>query len=176
MSSPSSTYINSGHSWVWSGSRAPGSNRTICISKPPVTATSLTNTPAAKVDGFHGRSSHRTHRSWPDSRSFILNHLLTPNVKDETRVGERADDLNLGKMRSGARPCELRSIPRALSLSAGYANSFICLIEIQAKNVFFRVFASAIGEIFVFSDDFKTAFLQYSYRPDVVRCCLAKIG
>src|SRR6266566_2399518 len=45
------------------------------------------------------------------------------------------------------------------------------LIEIQAKNVFFRVFASAIGEIFVFSDDFKTAFLQHSYRPDVVRCC-----
>ena len=56
------------------------------------------------------------------------------------------------------------------------ANSFICLIEIQAKNVFFRVFASAIGEIFVFSDDFKTAFLQHSYRPDVVRCYLAKIG
>jgi hypothetical protein len=42
---------------------------------------------------------------------------------------------------------------------------------IQAKNVFFCVFASAIGEIFVFSDDFKTAFLQHSYRPDVVRCC-----
>jgi hypothetical protein len=34
-----------------------------------------------------------------------------PNVKDETRAGERADDLNLGKMRSGAGPCELRSIP-----------------------------------------------------------------
>ena len=31
-------------------------------------------------------------------------------------------------------------------------------------------FASAIGEIFVFSDDFKTGFLQRSYRPDVVRC------
>src|SRR5439155_24179427 len=60
---------------------------------------------------------------------------------------------------------------RALSLSAGSANSFICLIEIQAKNVFFRVFASAIGEIFVFSDDFKTAFLQHSYRPDVLPCC-----
>src|SRR6266513_2572939 len=59
---------------------------------------------------------------------------------------------------------------QALSLSAGKANSFICLIEIQAKNVFFRVFASAIGEIFVFSDDSKTAFLQHSYRPDVVRC------
>jgi hypothetical protein len=42
--------------------------------------------------------------------------------------------------------------------SGVWANSFICLIEIQAKNVFFRVFASAIGEIFVFSDDFKTAF------------------
>src|SRR5712675_2295789 len=42
---------------------------------------------------------------------------------------------------------------------------------VQAKNVFFRVLASAIGETFVFSDDFKTAFLQHSYRPDVVRCC-----
>ena len=63
---------------------------------------------------------------------------------------------------------------RALSLSAGEANSFICLIEIQAKNVFFRVFASAIGEIFVFSDDFKIAFLQHFYRPDVVRCCLGE--
>src|ERR1700693_3771756 len=51
---------------------------------------------------------------------------------------------------------------------------FICWIEIQAKNVFFRVFASAIGESFVFSDDFKTAFLQHSYRPDVVRCCLGE--
>ena len=60
---------------------------------------------------------------------------------------------------------------RALSPSTGEANSFICLIEIQAKNVFFRVLASAIGEIFVFSDDFKTAFLQHFYRPDVVRCC-----
>ena len=50
-------------------------------------------------------------------------------------------------------------------------NSFNCFIEIQAKNVFFRVFASAIGEIFVFSDDFKTAFLQHSYRPGVVRRC-----
>ena len=44
------------------------------------------------------------------------------------------------------------------------------LIEIQAKNVFLSVFASAIGETFVFSDDFKTAFLQHSYRADVVRC------
>jgi hypothetical protein len=50
------------------------------------------------------------------------------------------------------------------------AVALVCLIEIQAKNVFFRVFASAIGEIFVFSDDFKTAFLQPSYRADVVRC------
>jgi len=38
--------------------------------------------------------------------------MVSPsNVKDETRAGERADDLNLGKMRSGAGPCELRSIP-----------------------------------------------------------------
>jgi hypothetical protein len=44
-------------------------------------------------------------------------------------------------------------------------------MEIQAKNVFFRVFASAIGEIFVFSNDLKTAFLKHSYRPDVVGCC-----
>jgi len=45
-------------------------------------------------------------------------YAVGPNVKDETRAGERADDLNLGKMRSGAGPCELRSIP-ARSLSAG---------------------------------------------------------
>ncbi len=68
-------------------------------------------------------------------------------------------------------PCELRSIPARCLCRLVRLNSFICLIEIQAKNVFFRLFASAIGEIFVFSDDFKTAFLQHSYRPDVVRCC-----
>ena len=45
------------------------------------------------------------------------------------------------------------------------------LALIQAKNVFLRLFASAIGETFVLSNDFKTAFLQHSYRPDVVRCC-----
>src|SRR2546423_9225607 len=56
---------------------------------------------------------------------------------------------------------------RALSLSAGSANSFICLIEIQAKNVFFRVFASAIGEIFVFSDDLKPHFCSTLIN----RCC-----
>ena len=48
--------------------------------------------------------------------------------------------------------------------------ALVCLIEIEAKNVFFRLFASAIGEIFVFSDHFKAAFLQHSYRSDVVRC------
>jgi hypothetical protein len=48
------------------------------------------------------------------------------------------------------------------------------LIEIQAKNVFFRVFASAIGEIFVFSDDFKTAFLQHSIDPMLSVAALAK--
>ena len=46
--------------------------------------------------------------------------------------------------------------------------SFICLIETQAKNVFFRLFASAIGEIFVFSDNFKTAFLLALLST---RCC-----
>src|SRR5206468_295154 len=109
-----------------------------------------------------------------DGRLGLLIHsniFVEPNVKDETRAGERADDLNLGKMRSGAIGMRTKVNSRALSLSAGQANSFVCLIEIQAKNVFFRVFASAIGEIFVFSDDFKTAFLQHSYRPDVVRCC-----
>ena len=67
---------------------------------------------------------------------------------------------------------------RALSLSAGWANSFICLSEIQAKNVFFRVFASAIGEIFVFSDDFKTAFNFCStlIDPMLSVAALAKIG
>ena len=60
---------------------------------------------------------------------------------------------------------------RALSLWADWAASFVRLIDIEAKDVFFRLFASALGETFVFSDDFKTAFLQHSYRPDVVRCC-----
>lgn len=58
-----------------------------------------------------------------------------------------------------------------MALASGLPNSFVCLIEIQAKNVFFRVFASAIREIFVLADGFETAFLQYSNRPDVVRCC-----
>jgi hypothetical protein len=34
-----------------------------------------------------------------------------------------------------------------------------------------RVFASTIDKIFVLSDAFETAFLQPSYRPNVVRCC-----
>jgi len=42
-----------------------------------------------------------------------------PNVKDETRAGERADDLNLGKMRSGAGAMRTKVNSRALSLSAG---------------------------------------------------------
>jgi len=41
---------------------------------------------------------------------------MESNVKDETRAGERADDLNLGKMRSGVGPCELRSIPARVSV------------------------------------------------------------
>ena len=65
---------------------------------------------------------------------------------------------------------------RALSLSAGWANSFICLIEIQAKNVFFRVFASTIGEIFVFSDDFKPHFCSTLIDPMLSVAALAKIG
>src|SRR6266513_4754336 len=59
----------------------------------------------------------------------------------------------------------------ALLEQCGWSAQIEAIRNIQAKNVFFRVFASAIGEIFVFSDDFKTAFLQHSYRPDVVRCC-----
>jgi len=42
-------------------------------------------------------------------RDYVI--ALPSNVKDDTRAGERADDLNLGKMRRGAGPCELRSIP-----------------------------------------------------------------
>jgi hypothetical protein len=45
------------------------------------------------------------------------------------------------------------------------ANSFICLIEIQAKNVFFRVFASAIGEIFVFPMILKPHFCSTLIDP-----------
>jgi hypothetical protein len=52
-------------------------------------------------------------------RIITRGRLSRPNVKDETRAGERADDLNLGKMRSGVGPCELRPNSRALSLSAG---------------------------------------------------------
>ena len=43
--------------------RAPGSQRTSCISQSSVVATSLTNTPAANVDGLQGRSSVFTY-SW----------------------------------------------------------------------------------------------------------------
>src|SRR5215475_11679749 len=60
---------------------------------------------------------------------------------------------------------------RVVALGTSPPVALVCLIEIKAKNVFFRVFASAIGEIFVFSDDSKAAFLQHSYRADVVRCC-----
>jgi len=95
---------------------------------------------------------------------------MESNVKDETRAGERADDLNLGKMRSGVRPCELRSIP-ARCLCRLVRLFIHCLIEIQAKNVFFRLFVSALAKSLFFPMIFKTAFLQHSYRPDVVRCC-----
>ena len=43
--------------------------------------------------------------------SIYEEKAMHANVKDETRAGERADDLNSGKMRSGAGPYELRSIP-----------------------------------------------------------------
>src|SRR6266487_302609 len=65
---------------------------------------------------------------------------------------------------------------RALSLSAGQANSFICLIEIQAKHVFFRLFASAIGEIFVFSMILKPHFCSTLIDPMLSVAALAKIG
>ncbi len=77
--SPSRTYMNSGHSCLWSGSRAPGSNRTICISKPPVTATSLTNTFAAKVEGFQGKSSHLSTQKLAGIKLVHLIHLLSAN-------------------------------------------------------------------------------------------------
>jgi hypothetical protein len=50
------------------------------------------------------------------------------------------------------------------------------LIEIQAKNVFFRVFASAIGEIFVFSDFLKPHFCSTLIDPMLSAATLAKIG
>jgi len=63
-----------------------------------------------------------------------------------------------------------------LASSIGQANSFIGLIEIQAKNVFFRVFASAIGEIFVFFDDLKPHFCSTLTDPMLSVAALAKIG
>ena len=42
-----------------------------------------------------------------------------PNVKDETRADERADDLNLGKMPERSRAMRTKVNSRALSLSAG---------------------------------------------------------
>ena len=48
-------------------------------------------------------------------------------------------------------------------------------IEIQAKNVFFCVFASAIGGIFVFSDDFKPHFCSTLIDPMLSVAALAKI-
>src|ERR1041384_908174 len=47
-------------------------------------ATSFTNTPVKKLDGFHGRSSHRTHRTWPVLRVFIG---LPVNAETETSQG-----------------------------------------------------------------------------------------
>lgn len=72
---------------------------------------------------------------------------------------ERADDLNRGKVAERSRPLRSEVNSRPLSLSDGEANSIICLLKIQAKNVLFCVFASALGEIYVFPADFKTAFL-----------------
>src|SRR5262249_37881130 len=49
--------MNSGSSCLCVGKCAPGSKRTTCISHSPVTATSLTKTPWANVDGLHGKSA-----------------------------------------------------------------------------------------------------------------------
>jgi hypothetical protein len=52
-----------------------------------------------------------------------------------------------------------KAVSLTLSPSAGEVNSFLCLIGIQTKNVFFRFFASTIVEIPAFPNDFETAFL-----------------
>src|SRR5215831_18562611 len=57
ISSPSKMKMNSGSSCLCVGKCAPGSKRTTCISHSPVTATSLTKTPFANVDGLHGKSA-----------------------------------------------------------------------------------------------------------------------
>ena len=49
------------------------------------------------------------------------------------------------------------------------------MLEIQAKNVFFRVFASAIGEIFVFSMILKPHFWSTLIDPMLSVGALAKI-
>jgi hypothetical protein len=50
------------------------------------------------------------------------------------------------------------------------------LTEIQAKNVFFRVFASAIGEIFVFPMILKPHFCSTLIDPMLSVAARAKIG
>jgi FG-GAP-like repeat len=77
--------MNSGHSCVWSGSRAPGSSRTICISKPPVTATSLTNTPAAKVDGT------RATAVWYMRNNELVSHTAGPTLPGGWSLAGAAD-------------------------------------------------------------------------------------
>ena len=64
----------------------------------------------------------------------------------------------------------------ALALASGEVNSFICLVEIQAKNVFFRVFASAIGEIFVFPMILEPHFRSTLIDPMLSLAARAQIG
>src|SRR6266850_1698332 len=82
------------------GTRAPGSKRTTCISQPSVVAMSFTNTPAANVDGRHGRSPVFTHRKAPRSSALIVvtspphvgGHLAEPVAeggRDELGLLER---------------------------------------------------------------------------------------
>jgi len=70
---------------------------------------------APLTEGWSGRK-----RSRGSTKSdMIRRRILRSNVQDETRAGERADDLNLGKMRSGGRAMRTKVNSRALSLSAG---------------------------------------------------------
>src|SRR2546426_5760019 len=91
---------NSGLSCVWAGNRAPGSNRTSCISQPSVTAMSFTKTPDATVDGRQGRSSTFTDWKAPRSGALTQDPLERSVAPQESET--RPSGLSLARRSPGA--------------------------------------------------------------------------
>src|SRR2546428_95824 len=91
---------NSGLSCVWAGNRAPGSNRTSCISQPSVTAMSFTKTPDATVDGHQGRSSTFTDWKAPRSGALTQDPLERSVAPQESET--RPSGLSLARRSPGA--------------------------------------------------------------------------